>query len=47
MEWFEKSDPASVDPMVAIATYDEVLNIFEDTVAVGNQIVQEVARRYS
>jgi hypothetical protein len=47
MEWFEKSDPANVDPMVAIATYDEVLNIFEDTVGVGNRIVQEVSRRYS
>jgi hypothetical protein len=33
--------------MVAIAAYDEVLSTFEDTVAVGNQIVQEVSRRYS
>jgi hypothetical protein len=47
MERFEESDPATVDPMVAIAAYDEVLNIFEDTVAIGNQIVQEVSRRYS
>jgi hypothetical protein len=47
MERFEKLDPASVDPIAAIATYDEVLNIFEDTVAVGKRIVQEVSRRYS
>jgi hypothetical protein len=46
MERFEESDPATVDPMVAIAAYDEVLRIFEDTVAVGNRIVQEVSRRY-
>ncbi len=47
MEWFEKSDPAKVDPMVAIAAYDEVLSTFEDTVAVGNRIVQEVSKQYS
>ena len=47
MERFEELDPASVDPIVAIATYDEVLCVFEDTVAVGKRIVQEVSRRYS
>jgi hypothetical protein len=47
MERFDELDPASVDPMVAIAAYDEVLSIFEDTVAVGKRIVQEVSRRYS
>jgi hypothetical protein len=47
MERFEKMDPASVDPIAAIADYDEVLILFEDTVAVGKQIVQEVSRRYS
>jgi hypothetical protein len=47
MERFEALDPASVDPMVAIAAYDEVLSIFGDTVAVGKRIVQEVSRRYA
>ncbi|MBI5891333.1 MAG: hypothetical protein HZB47_11760 [Nitrosomonadales bacterium] len=47
MERFEQSDPATVDPMAAIAAYDKVLSIFEDTVAVGKRIVQEVNRRYS
>jgi hypothetical protein len=47
VERFGELDPASVEPMVAIAAYDEVLRVFEDTVAVGKQIVQEVSRRYS
>ncbi|MFZ2162197.1 MAG: hypothetical protein WAW02_08275 [Sideroxyarcus sp.] len=46
MERFEEFDPATVDPMVAIAAYDEVLGIFEDTVAVGNRIIKEVSRYY-
>jgi hypothetical protein len=47
MERFKELDPASVDPIAAIADYNEVLNIFEDTVAVGRRIVQEVSRHYS
>ena len=47
MERFEIMDPVSVDPMVAIAAYDELLSLFEDTVAIGKQIVQLVSRRYS
>ncbi|MBU1424598.1 MAG: hypothetical protein KKH12_12585 [Gammaproteobacteria bacterium] len=47
MERFEKLDPASVDPLAAIADYDEVLSLFEDTVAIGKQIVQLVSRRYA
>jgi len=46
MERFDEFDPATVDPMVAIAAYDEVLGIFEDTVAVGNRIIKEVSRYY-
>jgi len=46
MERFDEFDPATVDPMVAIAAYDEVLGIFEDTVAVGNRIIREVSRYY-
>jgi hypothetical protein len=46
MERFDEFDPDTVDPVVAIAAYDEVLNIFEDTVTVGNRIIQEVSRYY-
>jgi hypothetical protein len=46
MERFEEFDPVTVDPMVAIAAYDEVLGIFEDTVAVGNRIIKEVSGYY-
>ncbi|MGD9520038.1 MAG: hypothetical protein AB7W28_11060 [Armatimonadota bacterium] len=43
MERFEEVDPATVDPSVAIAAYEEVLSIFEDTVTVGEKIVNEVS----
>ena len=43
---FEQADPDTVDPVAAISAYDRVLSIFEDTVAVGNQVLQEVSRRY-
>jgi hypothetical protein len=46
MQRFENLDSASIDPMDAIAAYDEVLNIFEDTVATGKRIVREISRRY-
>ncbi len=47
MDRFEHLDSASFDPMDAIAAYDEVLNIFEDTVATGNRIIREVSMRFS
>ncbi len=47
MERFRNMDSASVDPMDAIAAYDDVLSIFEDTVATGKRIVREVSRRYA
>lgn len=43
MEMFEEVDPATVNPSVAIAAYEEVLSIFEDTVTVGKKIVNEVS----
>ena len=46
MERFEKLDPATVDPVQAIAAYDEVLGVFEGTISLGRRIVQEVSRRY-
>ena len=47
MDRFENLNSASFDPMDAIAAYDEVLNIFEDTVATGNRIIREVSMRFS
>jgi hypothetical protein len=46
MERFEEVDPKRVDPKAAIATYNELIAIFEDAVALGKQIVSEVSRRY-
>ena len=46
MERFEEAEPSKIKPADAIAAYEEVLSIAEDTVAVGCQIVSEIARRY-
>lgn len=46
MQLFEEADFGSVDPEEAAVAYDQLLEIFEDTIATGNTIVTEVSSRY-
>jgi len=46
IEQYEKTDPSTVDPKALVESYRELLALFEDTLSVGKQVIEEVSNQY-